>query len=318
MFVSKSISRSRAARPRRRPPSERIVTRVVKAVAESLERRMLLSVSASMVADINQATADSNPSVYGDLGNGKTVFYANDGFHGQEPFVTDGTAAGTTLLKDIDPGPFDSLQHFGIASSYSVNPVVASGRLFFNANDGVHGNELWTTDGTPAGTTLLKDINPGSGSSSPSEMVAIGNTVFFVANDGTDGWQLWRSDGTSDGTSMVTNFGTSAPGIPYGPPFIPRAFKGRLFFTADDGIHGQELWSTDGTAAGTTMFMDINPGQASSNAGWLTVCGSQLFFIANDGTNGSALWVTDGTSAGTHIVSNLVATIMTNVNGTLF
>ena len=208
---------------------------------------MLLSASAAMVADINQTTASSNVSSLANLGNGKVVFFANDGYRGEEPFVTDGTAAGTTLLKDIDPGPADSTPHQGIQQTNYQTAVVANGRLFFDATDGVDGYELWTTEGTPGGTMLVKDINPGSASSNPTQMVAVGKIVFFVANDGTDGPQLWKSDGTSAGSAMVTIIGTlPSPGIQLGV-----GLNGRLFFTADDGVHGDELWSSDGTAAGT-------------------------------------------------------------------
>ena len=75
---------------------------------------------------------------------------------------------------------------------------------------------------------------------------------------------------------------------------------------ADDGINGQELWTSDGTSAGTTLVKDINPGIAkSSYRGALTNVGGTLFFSATDGTNGYELWKTDGTSTGTHIVKDI-------------
>src|SRR6185437_3603170 len=205
MFASKNTSHFKTARLRRHHCSERIVAGAAKAVAESLARRMLLSASAAMVADINTTTASSNVSSLADLGNGKSVFFANDGYHGEEPYVTDGTAAGTMLIKDINPGPKDSvLLHNAIAAYSGYLPgVVANGRFFFAANDGVDGYELWVTDGTAAGTAMVKDINPGSASSYPNQMVAVGSTVFFVTHEGSNA-QLWESDGTADGTSMVT------------------------------------------------------------------------------------------------------------------
>src|SRR5262249_36204209 len=101
-----------------------------------------------------------------------------------------------------------------------VNPSTASsspdsltnvnGVAFFTANDGVHGRELWKSDGTAAGTGLVADINPGSGSSNPDNLTAVGSTLFFTANDGTHGTQLWESDGTSSGTVMVTTIGSGS------------------------------------------------------------------------------------------------------------
>ena len=75
--------------------------------------------------------------------------------------------------------------------------------LYFRANDGTNGQELWKSDGTANGTMMVKDINNGSGGSDPSHLTAVGNTLYFRANDGTNGYELWKSDGTANGTMMV-------------------------------------------------------------------------------------------------------------------
>ena len=75
--------------------------------------------------------------------------------------------------------------------------------LYFVANDGTYGYELWKSDGTAAGTVMVKDIYSGSSSSSPYYLTAVGNTLYFRANDGTNGYELWKSDGTASGTVMV-------------------------------------------------------------------------------------------------------------------
>ena len=67
-----------------------------------------------------------------------------------------------------------------------------NGALFFEANDGTHGYELWETDGTPTGTKLVKDIQPGAGSSTPSNLAVVGNTLFFSADDGMHGREPWQ------------------------------------------------------------------------------------------------------------------------------
>ena len=87
------------------------------------------------------------------------IFTADDGTHGTELWVTDGTAAGTQLLKDINPGA---------GYSFPENFTVLGDKLIFTADDGTHGTELWATDGTAAGTVLLADINPGDGGSDPN------------------------------------------------------------------------------------------------------------------------------------------------------
>ena len=76
--------------------------------------------------------------------------------------------------------------------------------MFFTAGDGAHGPELWKSDGTEAGTVLVKDIHPGAGGySSPSSLTGVGGTLFFAADDGTHGSELWKSDGTEAGTVLV-------------------------------------------------------------------------------------------------------------------
>src|SRR5262249_16430393 len=93
----------------------------------------------------------------------------------------------TTLVLDINPGPLSS-------SPQQLTNV--NGLLFFVADDGVHGQELWESDGTLTGTKIVKDIFPGGGSSFPDHLTAVGNTLFFTADDGVHGRELWKSDGT--------------------------------------------------------------------------------------------------------------------------
>jgi ELWxxDGT repeat protein len=82
--------------------------------------------------------------------------------------------------------------------------------IFFAADDGVHGLELWGTDGTPAGTVMVKDIHPTT-SSNPYGFTALGAFTYFAANDGTHGIELWRTDGTAANTTMVSDLSAGAP-----------------------------------------------------------------------------------------------------------
>jgi ELWxxDGT repeat protein len=248
---------------------------------------------------------------------GRVYFSVNDGVHGDELWTSDGTAAATVMVDNISPGA---------GSSGPTNLTNVDGTLFFAANDGVHAIELWKSDGTPAGTVMVKDIDVGAGSSSPQGLTNVNGTVFFDATDGTHGYELWKSDGTAAGTVMVKDIDAGAgSSSPQGLTNI----NGTLLFAANDGTHGFELWKSDGTAAGTTMVMDINPGAGSSinlampNA-FVSVNGT-LFFDANDGTHGGELWRSDGTAAGTAMVKDIwpgangsFPQAMTNVDGTLF
>jgi ELWxxDGT repeat protein len=215
-----------------------------------------------LVQDINPGTANSSPvSLYAD---GSTAYFsACDNVVGCELYKSDGTAAGTALVKDIYPGTTTGI---GLNGSGPRDFVLVGTTLFFHANESVHGVELWTTDGTTAGTALVKDINVGGGSSSnvgpgtvrdPEASLSIGTALLFGACDTNplSDCQLWKSDGSAAGTVALT---TTLNGLPR----CLTAFKGSTLFVGHDATHGYELWKTDGTAPGTALVVDLNPGTA--------------------------------------------------------
>jgi ELWxxDGT repeat protein len=259
-----------------------------------------------LVKDINP-WGSSDPGSLTNV-NG-TVFFSAYGGTDVELWKSDGTAAGTVLVKDINPG---------WASSVPEWLTNVNGTLFFQANDATTGRELWRSDGTAAGTALVKGIRPGSASSYPSSLTNVNGTLFFSANDGTTGSELWRSDGTAEGTVLVKDINPTNIGGGSDPNYLVNV-NGTLFFRAYDGgtTTGLELWRSDGTAAGTTLVKDINPGYGWSTPQDLTNVNGTLFFTADDGT-GSKLWHSDGTAAGTVPIANLLSANLTNVNGTLF
>ena len=79
------------------------------------------------------------------------------------------------------------------------------GMVFFVANDNIHGRELWKSDGTLTGTKVVKDITPGSSSTSFNCLFVLGNWLYFSAYTSAYGGELWKTDGTSNGTVSVTN-----------------------------------------------------------------------------------------------------------------
>ncbi|MCA1683567.1 MAG: hypothetical protein LC708_00315, partial [Actinobacteria bacterium] len=255
----------------------------------------------TLVKDIRTGSGDAGiSSTVGALG-GRLFFGADDGTYttGNEPWSTDGTAAGTVLLKDIFPG--------GGGGAPPGNFVAAGGTLFFTAQDGANGAELWKTDGTAAGTVMVRDINPGANGSSPQRLTAVGNNVFFAAYGSATGWELWKSDGTAAGTVLVRDIN---PGL-LEPNISNMVVVGTTaYFSATNGTsalgNGQELWKSDGTTAGTVLVKDIRPGTTGSSPVSLAVVGSTVYFQANDGSSGTELWKSDGTAAGTLLVKDIL------------
>ncbi len=246
------------------------------------------------------------PSTFTRLGK-QILLLVNHPKTGEEIYISDGTQAGTRLLKDIEPG---------MISSGARNAVVTQDgkRVFFTANDGSSGAELWITDGTTAGTRMVKDLYRGSGSSAPDELVLLGkNSVVFRARStvtvGTQvietGIELFISDGTAQGTRLLKDI-QKGP-MPSWPGYFRATKDGKkLFFTADDGTVGKELWVTDGTPAGTKLVKDIRTGwQHSYPSSPCPLGSSQIVFSADDGSRGFELWVSDGTSSGTKLVKDL-------------
>ena len=110
------------------------------------------------------------------------------------------------------PTLIDIVTGSGGASPSNLTNV--NGTLFFKAYDASNGSELWKSDGTTAGTVLVKDIRAGSVGSSPKFLTNVNGTLFFNANNGTNGYEIWKSDGTTAGTALVMDIkaaGDSSP-----------------------------------------------------------------------------------------------------------
>ncbi|MGC9524240.1 MAG: ELWxxDGT repeat protein [Limnospira sp.] len=175
--------------------------------------------------------------------------------------------------------------------NYTLGPIEP--KLALNA-------ETQATYAGVLGVKLVKDINPGSGSSLPNSFAASENKLFFQADDGSTGEELWVSDGTEAGTQLLKDIN---PGSLSSSPEPLSVVGNKLFFNAyDGGGTGRELWVTDGTEVGTQLVKDIEPGGDSSFDSIYDVSlvlGNKLFFTVN---NTRDLWVTDGTELGTQLV----------------
>jgi ELWxxDGT repeat protein len=231
----------------------------------------------------------------------------------QPPLTVIGGKPLFFALSDRDPARPYALYKLNEASSDATflldfaripGPMVEMGGVgYFSGTDTfARGEELWRTDGTPEGTRIVKDINPGGGDSHPDSLTVAGETLYFSANDGVHGPELWKSDGTETGTVLVKDIRGGMFGQPPGN-FV--AANGQIFFLADDGVHGEELWRTDGTPEGTRLVKDVRPGSDGSNPAGLVPFGPWLLFSADDGAYGQELWRTDGTEAGTVMIADV-------------
>lgn len=315
--------------------------------------------------------------------NDDLFFTADDGVHGRELWVSDGTVAGTRMVKDIlPPGSFAApsflteaggLLYFVVEETLwrsdgteagtfalvtssapgTLSPLPFTeyrGKLVFANTSVKYGSELWVSDGTPGGTRLLLDVNPGPAGSFVFDLLVtddddlvfsasrgagtaarrglykrtlsgkllelfrapgdetsvfrlqqVGDRTFFLV-DASDGNPfLWVSNGRPGGARELANFGDVST------PRRFTAFKNKLYFVAeqsDDGA-GSELWVSDGTPGGTRRLADIYPGEEGSVPDDLAVFKGRLYFSANDGTHGRELWRTDGTTSGTKLVKDL-------------
>src|SRR5215213_895238 len=263
--------------------------------------------STRLVKDIDPGPRVSNPIELTETGSSEPdkqslakkwiYFLPKTVKYGEELWKTKGTARSTSVVKDIVPGPDSS-------GAEDFVPTTDPKTTFFRAWEARHGEELWKSDGTERGTKLVKDINrdspPGArcpqgecgipmGWSHPDTPTAMGKTLFFAADDGIHGVELWKSDGTERGTKLVkdvnTHPGNSNPNDKTGAVSrsaeVEKLFVvGKtLYFRANDGTHGVELWKSDGTERGTTLVKDVNPSSESkaSDISNLVAIGKTLF-----------------------------------------
>jgi ELWxxDGT repeat protein len=225
-------------------------------------------------------------------------FAATTATAGRELWRTDGTAAGTVLVHEVNPGPGNGIL-FDRNNPWSFTE--SNGLLYFYGWDAANQPHLFRTDGTDAGTVQLADLRPNM-SWMPVQNFAEAGGRLFIRPDWTGpDPELWTTDGTPAGTYKVKDI---IPGTSGTNPEYLTAFRGRLFFAASTPGGDRELWVSDGTPDGTFRFMDINPGSAASTPWDLTVVGDELLFTADDGVHGREWWKTDGTVAGTTLVAD--------------
>ena len=197
-------------------------------------------------------------------------------------------------------------------SAHSAYFTAANDQIFFALSDDQHGMELWTTDGTPAGTRLVKDINPTGDGLAWAPLVPFGDYVYFTASETEENFELWRSDGSAEGTVQVKDL---FPGAQGAFPQNLTAYNGNIYMLTRE----HELWVTDGTTAGTSKIYDL-PNEESTDMdemakfGFVPLGEKLLFTILSIETAepnrqviryGFVWWQTDGTTEGTRMLRSL-------------
>src|SRR5918998_2019650 len=281
------------------------------AFAQSANKKNPPNLQPFLVEDIYPGETGSEPNWLMDF-KGALLFGADHPKFGEELWKSNGTKPGTRLLKDIDPGPLviNAVEDTETGSSAPDNVLRKRNVIYFQATTAKHGDELWKSDGTKSGTKIVKDIVPGPGVSDPEDIVsAAPRKTFFRAWDKNHGEELWITDGTEKGTKIVKDINPDSPpgarcdqgecGIPmgWGHPDTVTVMGKQVFFAADDGKHGVELWKSDGTSKGTNLVKDINTAQADSDPDQLTAYRGVLLFRADDGVHGSEMWRSNDTKA---------------------
>ena len=259
-----------------------------------------------LLKEIIPGPTGSLPDDGGIVLNGFLYFTAISLNEGRELWKTNGTTAGTTLVKDIVTGPTGS----NTAGNY--NMAVTATHVFFAAQTASSGIELWRSDGTNAGTAMLKDLNSGAPSSNPRAFYPLNNLLLFVATTADFGEEVWRTDGTVAGTIQLADINpgpassttlTIAPGVDFPILLSFHTFNNSAYFNVFNGTSTGVLWGTDGTTANTDPVKDIVPGTSLSFVSVISAVNlaNKFIFPVADGIGRSELWESDGTPAGTKL-----------------
>ena len=237
-----------------------------------------MALNLSLVQDINPGADSSFPGGFTPL-LGELYFGADNGTVGDELFVFDPLTGEATLAADINPGAGGS------------NPggfTVFDGLLYFAAFEATNGRELYSYDPETEAFTRLSDINPDAGNSEPRNLGVFEGQLYFAAtDDGTTGTELYTYDPADASVALVADINRTPGAGDTGGSSFPNdltAFQGELYFLADNGINGEEVYKYNPNTDEATLVVDINGLPGSSFPNDLTAFNGSLYLSANDGT----------------------------------
>ena len=265
------------------------------------------------VIDLSSQGMPSGPRVHDAGGfafiDNKVIFSAcpDDQSQNHEPWISDGTLAGTQQITDIASLP----------PSAKIEEIFLTPNAFYFPAKDTLGVELWKSDGTTEGTFKVRDIYPGEDSSFPNEFELLNGITYFSAGtrdiNGLFLTQLWRTDGTEENTYRVA--GASLANYNSHKSFSKKyAWDSTLFFAGGTPYNNQldiELWTSDGCDAGTFELKEINPNDPSISVPFhahpsaFTALNDKLLFVATNKNTGFEWWETDGSSIGTKMLKDI-------------
>ncbi len=217
----------------------------------------------------------------------------------KELWKTDGTAAGTVMIKAFTGSPNNNtsmtlISDFETYENYSIQ----GNEIYFSGFDDATGLEPWKTDGTSAGTVMVKDVNPGSAQSDPQGFTRVGDNIYFAIKVGVYPYSdLHKTDGTAAGTVEIGNLLRVR-----NSQLVP--FNNKVYFFAYDNVNGIEPWVSDGTNAGTQILKNTSPQTTYYSSGPYKVIKNSNYLVffqenyANSPTK-KHIWKSDGTTNGT-------------------
>jgi len=246
--------------------------------------------------------------------NGVVYVVASDINTGFELLKIDPTTGNPVAFTDISLTPTESLA----VPSYLMNK--GGDTLYFAADYGNTGRELWKIDGLTGNPVLAADINPGIGSSNPYGLTEVNGTLYFAANDGTSGYELWKIDQSTGIPVSVTDINPASEFVYFSQL---TNINNTLYFSTD----GPKLWRIDNSIGNAVRVKDVSSGSEVSLAfgsNFKNINGT-VYFIGNEATTGRELWKIDQSTGDAILVKDINLgsgssdiSELTEVNGTVY
>jgi len=260
-------------------PAKQMSRAIGPVMTELLESRRLLSSTGFLVSDIDPGAGagfSAGSDQIATVGN-KIFFAGSDGTHGLQLWVSDGTAADTFVVKNIP----------SIQSTGPQNLTAGNGVVFFTGADANGVQQVWRSDGTSAGTFPVSEFTNSPSTQLPKNLFfdTEDNALFFgEATSVVDADDLWKTNANGAGSASLVKAGID-----------PQNFvdsSGATYFFGTDSLHGQELWTTDGSAKGTQLVGDSNPGPDPAEFTAIASIGNgEVAFATAVQPNGPQIWI---------------------------